>query len=88
VTLFVQMANLSETGAFIKTATPLEIGATATVKMVLPNTSEEIEVVGRVIWNRRFNQGGNHPPGMAIKFTKVDELFKDNLKKFLMTVVE
>ena len=83
VTLYVQMSNISEEGLFIKTATPLEIGSHATVRLVLPDTDLQVEASGVVMWTRRFLDGGSLPPGMGLRFVEMRDECRERLREYL-----
>ena len=88
VTLYVQMSNISEEGLFIKTATPLEIGSCATIRLVLPETNAEVEARGEVVWTRRHREEGSLPPGMGLHFVELRQEFRDKLKNYLDTIMD
>jgi uncharacterized protein (TIGR02266 family) len=64
VTFYARMINLSEGGLFVRTRTPLDVGAQATVRFeARPGT--EISARARVMWTR--------PDGMGLRFDDIDE---------------
>jgi uncharacterized protein (TIGR02266 family) len=64
VTFYARMANLSEGGLFVRTRTPLGVGAQVTVRFeARPGT--EISARARVMWTR--------PDGMGLRFDYIDE---------------
>src|SRR5689334_4422362 len=66
--------DVSTGGMFIKTKTPLEIGARLKLELQLSDASPVIQGVGRVCWRRMPNADPQAPPpGMGIKFEKLED---------------
>jgi hypothetical protein len=77
---FVQeyVTNISRTGAFIKTATPLPIGSEVTLRFtVVMDDVEVIEGVGEVV---RLE---TDPPGMGVVFKKLSKYSEKLIQKLL-----
>ena len=69
--------DVSRGGLFIKTANPFPPGTLLKFEIRLANDQAVIAGVGRVAWKREEGpSGGGAPPGMGIKFIKVDEASK------------
>ncbi len=73
--------NVSTSGIFLETQTPLEIGCLLYLEFGLPQTDMKIEVIGKVV---RVIQNGDYNDGMGLEFINVSE--KD--KQLLVTFVE
>jgi Tfp pilus assembly protein PilZ len=77
---FVQeyVTNISRSGAFIKTSTPLPIGSEVTLRFtVVMDDVEVIEGVGEVV---RLETG---PPGMGVVFKKLSKYSEKLIEKLL-----
>src|SRR5438093_13018024 len=70
VTVYARIGNLSEGGLFLRTSTPLQRGAHATLRFGVGDESE-VEARAVVIWSRGDGDAG--PPGMGLKFEEADE---------------
>ena len=62
--------DISRGGIFIKSKTPMSVGTLLKFEFQLKDESRLIHGVGRVVWRREA--GGDEPPGMGIKFIKMD----------------
>jgi len=74
--------NLSTTGMFIHTVSPLEVGDAVTVSFLMPGTSMGLILPARVKWVNAFDRGGRKS-GMGLEFTAMDE----KKKRALATVI-
>jgi hypothetical protein len=78
---FVQeyVTNISRSGAFIKTSTPLPIGSEVTLRFtVVMDDVEVIEGIGEVV---RLE---TDPPGMGVVFTSLSEYSQNLIAKLLV----
>ncbi len=64
--------DISRGGIFIKSKTPMSVGTLLKFEFRLKDESRLIHGVGRVIWKREEDGGDDSPPGMGIKFIKMD----------------
>ncbi len=65
--------DISRGGAFIKSKKPMAVGTLLKFEFRLQDDSSVIRGVGRVVWQRPREQAdAEHPPGMGIKFIKMD----------------
>jgi uncharacterized protein (TIGR02266 family) len=78
VTLFARVGNVSESGVYIKTSTPLPAGAKATVKF---EGVKSFSVTACVVWTRDLTQG--EPVGMGLKFEQADELTRHSIMRLI-----
>src|SRR5688572_11253137 len=69
VTVYARIGNISEGGLFLRTSTPLERGARATLRFGVGDQNE-IEATAIVVWAR--GEGAEGPPGMGLQFEGVD----------------
>ncbi len=78
--------NISKGGIFIKTKNAKPVGTRIIFSLVLGDYSKLLEGEGKVVRVVKANSegGGDQVPGMAIKFTRLDESSKeliDNIVK-------
>jgi len=67
-------ADISKGGIFIKSKQPMPPGTLLKFEFQLKDNSPLIQGVGRVVWKRDpESEGWDLPPGMGIKFIKMDE---------------
>ncbi len=72
------VTNISETGVFIKSTTPLPIGTKVNLRFtVIMDDIESIEGIGEVV---RVEQD---PPGMGVVFRELSGYSKDLIAKLL-----
>src|SRR5687768_10729459 len=64
--------DVSRGGIFIKTKSPLEAGALLKLELQLSTAAAVISGIGRVAWRRVASQDPAKPPGMGIKFIKLE----------------
>ena len=66
--------DISKGGIFIKSKSPMPVGTLLKFEFQLKDNSPLIQGVGRVVWKRDENPARpDQPPGMGIKFIKMDE---------------
>ncbi len=71
VTLYAQMANISEGGLFVKTHVPLPLGSR--VRIRLGGAEEDLEVSAEVVWRRAAGEDApGEDPGMGLRFEPLD----------------
>jgi len=67
-------SDISKGGIFIKSKSPMPVGTLLKFEFQLRDNSPLIQGVGRVVWKREDNNTRpDLPPGMGIKFIKMDE---------------
>jgi uncharacterized protein (TIGR02266 family) len=71
---FVQQfgTDVSRSGIFIKTKSPLEAGALLKLELQLSTAAAVIAGIGRVAWRRAASVDPARPAGMGIKFIKLE----------------
>jgi Tfp pilus assembly protein PilZ len=78
VTMYVELLNIGQGGAFIKTYSPLSVGEQVKVRWKSMVTGQEFIILSEVVWRREFSNNPNLPPGMGLKFNKIfEELEKE-----------
>jgi len=69
--LFSEFArNINESGLFVETETPPELGSLVSLHFKIPGGDEPIQVQGRVV--RDSDGSGDEPPGMGIEFDDLE----------------
>ena len=71
ITIYAQLANVSEGGLFVKTFAPLSEGARARVRWDLEEQDGEIEAEAVVVWRRQGDAENSSPPGMGLRFERI-----------------
>lgn len=70
--------DISKGGLFVKSRTPMPVGTLLKFEFQLADESKLIQGVGRVVWKRDESQSSREsPPGMGIKFIKMDNESKE-----------
>ncbi|MDW8362812.1 MAG: TIGR02266 family protein [Myxococcales bacterium] len=66
--------DISRGGMFIKSRSPMSVGTLLKFELLLKDETRIIHGVGRVVWKREASEstGEDQPPGMGIKFIKMD----------------
>jgi uncharacterized protein (TIGR02266 family) len=76
------VANISRSGAFIRTDDPLPVGTRVALKFtVIMDELETIEGVGIVV--RRSPLGGNDAAGMGVVFTELTGYSRELIEKIM-----
>jgi uncharacterized protein (TIGR02266 family) len=81
ITLYSRVGNLSEGGMFLRTSTPLEMGARMKLRLHSPG-SREVQTRATVVWNRDRWQG-ERPAGMGLKFEGMDSEALEELRRII-----
>jgi uncharacterized protein (TIGR02266 family) len=81
VTLYAQMANVSEGGLFLKTLAPVQAGARAALRFQMDPHSDEIRAEAVVVWRREVPNGA--PVGLGLEFVELDPGHRDRLRTFV-----
>ena len=79
--------NISQGGLFIKTKSTLETGEQFLLKMKLPGISDPLNIDCKVVWTKKKGENTKQPPGMVVKFIKLDSDDYTVLTKYLITVL-
>jgi uncharacterized protein (TIGR02266 family) len=81
VTFYARIANLSEGGMFLRTRTPLELGAPALLRFPGKDPGEEISAQATVMWTR--DEHGSWPAGMGLRFDQVDSRILEAIRRII-----
>jgi uncharacterized protein (TIGR02266 family) len=81
VTFYARVSNLSEGGLFLRTSTPLPIGARAQVRFGDETCDVETQVT--VVWTRHADRDG-HASGMGLRFESVDERTLEQIRRVVL----
>jgi uncharacterized protein (TIGR02266 family) len=78
--------DISRGGIFIKSKKPMPVGTLLKFEFQLKDESRLIHGVGRVVWKREeFEaESSEHPPGMGIKFIKMDPASRTMVDKIAL----
>jgi uncharacterized protein (TIGR02266 family) len=79
--------NISQGGLFIKTKSPLEPGEEFLLKLKLPGISNPLIIDCKVVWTKKGGEKNKQPPGMGVKFSKMDSDDYTVLRGYLKTVL-
>ncbi len=63
--------NISETGAYVSTNTPIKIGDTTKVRFMLKEEDRYIETTGKVVWTANYKGVKKPVTGMGIQFSGI-----------------
>ncbi len=86
VPLFVT-ANLSRSGMFLITRNPLKEGTDLDLRFYLPKDKKRIDVTGMVVWAREQGDVANLPPGMGIRFVRINNDDQEHIGNFVEEIV-
>jgi uncharacterized protein (TIGR02266 family) len=79
--------NISQGGLFIKTKSPLDTGEELLLKLKLPGISDPLKIECNVVWTRKQWKNTKQPPGMGVKFGKLDSDDYTVLTQYLKTIL-
>ena len=86
-TFFGYARNLSRGGVYIPTVSPREPGAQFDLQITLPPAAGfTLHCRGEVVWQRRFERGGKHEPGMGLRFLDLPQATADALERWLRSI--
>jgi len=81
--LFAYIADISDTGIFIRTTAPEAAGTRVNLRFSAPGqpATTVLQVEGEVLWVNPFRPGqpDNIHPGMGIRFVDIDEVTRKSL---------
>lgn len=77
--------NLSRSGLFIRTALPLPVNRTLTLRFQLPGIPGPFQVQGQVIWSNP-QAGKTYPQGMGVKFVDLPGERAEQIQAFVVQV--
>ena len=78
--------DIGKGGVFIKTNNPLKKRERISLKILLPDGREELEVVGHVAWSSEKKHRtllGKYPPGMGVTFLNLSAEGKERIHRIL-----
>jgi type IV pilus assembly protein PilZ len=76
--------NISKGGTFIKTSKPLTIGTEFVFVLSLPQTEEQLQLLGEVVWIVDESEATEESPaGMGIRFKFRDDGERQAVHKFV-----
>ena len=75
--------DISSGGVFIRAKKPMSKGTLMKIDFRLEDEKPVIIGVGRVVWTRKDTGDPEKPPGMGIKFIKLDDVSRENIDKII-----
>ena len=75
--------NLSTGGVFIATHMLKAVGEVFELTVHLPNSTEAVRGLGEVRWIREYSERSNVPPGMGVRFIRLDPGAQILIEEFL-----
>lgn len=84
VTLYAQIVNVSEEGMFIRTFSPLKRGSSVSLRFEA-RKGTEITAEAVVVWVRESANDFGEPPGMGLRFTRIDPGTVSTLRSYIRT---
>jgi len=75
--------NMSEGGVFIATHMLKAVGEVLEITVHLPNSEAVVKGLGQVRWIREYSERSNVPPGMGLRFIRLDPGCKEAIDQFL-----
>lgn len=89
ITVYAEIDDLSEGGAFVRTFAPLREGSKASLQWTLPGSSEDIEAEAVVVWSRRKGTREQDPPaGMGVRFAQLDPADRIKIRNFVAAALD
>jgi uncharacterized protein (TIGR02266 family) len=76
-------ANLSRGGMFLITTDPLKEGTQLNLSFSTPGDKRMIKVTGEVVWARDEKESPDRPPGMGIRFLRIEEKDREHIGGFV-----
>lgn len=74
--------DVSLGGTFVETATPFKPGTLVRLELKFAAEQHPVHGVGRVVWIREaLEANGSGPPGMGIKFVKIDGISRRAIER-------
>jgi uncharacterized protein (TIGR02266 family) len=75
--------NLSSGGVFVATHLLKPVGDQIQFSIHLPEMNAAVTGLGEVRWVREYNEHSDLPPGMGIRFLKLDAAAEELIRHFL-----
>jgi uncharacterized protein (TIGR02266 family) len=78
-------ANISQTGMFIKTTQPKPAGSVFIFEIWLGEKYKLVHGLGEVVWAREEADGPDRPPGMGVRYLKLDKDSREVIQRVVMS---
>ncbi|MBN2360954.1 MAG: TIGR02266 family protein [Deltaproteobacteria bacterium] len=78
-------SNISLRGAFVRTATPLDVGDPLLLTFDVPGSRFPLQVAARVRWVTAFGDPDSGRPGMGVEFIALDDRKRSALEQLLLS---
>lgn len=76
-------ADISQGGAFVRTAAPLDVGDPILLTFDLPEQRFPLQLAARVKWVSPFGDARSAKPGMGVQFTAISERKRAQLESLI-----
>lgn len=80
------LGNIAVGGVFIPTDNPMESGTRVHIRITLPDSEKDLEVIGEVVWIRKQEintPSGKFPSGMGVRFLNLSPEDKEKIERSL-----
>ncbi|MCP3676384.1 MAG: hypothetical protein GY721_01995 [Deltaproteobacteria bacterium] len=75
--------NISATGIYLQTASPLPQGTLVRLRFALPGRDARLDLQGTVVWGKRVERGGGIFDGVGIRFEEVSPDDQRTLREYI-----
>ncbi len=81
---FGYVSDISDTGLFVQSTNPREVGGQLELQLRLPGEPDELTIkLAEVVWNRGYAGKGGPCPGMGLRFVAISHAARATLDRFL-----
>jgi len=87
VTTTAYMQDIGHGGVFVRTESPLEVGAQLDLEFTLPEKFRVIKAQAKVAWSRKKEEGDLFPAGMGLEFTQIQPMDQKSLYEYVKKLV-
>lgn len=74
-------ANISQSGIFVKTGAPTVPGSVLMFEIWLEDFFKIVHGVGEVVWVRGVAEGPERPPGIGVRYLKIDRSSREMIQR-------
>jgi uncharacterized protein (TIGR02266 family) len=75
--------NISATGLYLQTVSPLPTGTLVRLRFVLPGRDVRLDLQGTVVWGKRVERGGGIFDGVGIRFEGLSSEVQHTLRDYI-----
>lgn len=81
-------ADISVSGAFVRTSSPLDVGDPILLTFDLPDQRFPLQIAARVKWVTPFGDARSARPGMGVQFSAISERKRSQLESLIRNSLE